>query len=117
MDKRQQIIDAIDNMDIDDQYALFCQYCEDANYMDDMPESSYEIDDIWSGCKPSELLEKMDGYDSDWDYYCFDGYGNVQEWEGIEYPSDVADFIIDDDNSLYNDDIRNILDSDETEED
>ena len=116
MDKREEIIALIDNMNIEEQYYLFCQYCEDANYMDDRPESSDEIDYIWSGCKPSELLDKMEGYNSSWDYYCFDGYGNVQEWEGIECPDDVADYIIDNDNALYNDNIREILDNDEIED-
>ena len=61
MDKREEIIALIDNMNIEEQYYLFCEYCEETNDMDDMPEASYEIDDIWSGCKPSELLDKMEG--------------------------------------------------------
>ena len=116
MSKREEIIEAIKDMDIDEQYYLFCQYCEDADCMDDMPESSDDIDEMWTGCKPSEILEHMDGYDNRWDYYSFDGYGHVQEWEGIEYPSEVADYIIDNDNDLSNDDIRDILDNNEDEE-
>ena len=39
MDKREEIIALIDNMNIEEQYYLFCEYCKDANYMDDMPEA------------------------------------------------------------------------------
>ena len=83
MSKREEIIEAIKDMDIDEQYYLFCQYCEGADCMDDMPESSDDIDEMWTGCKPSEILEHMDGYDNRWDYYSFDGYGHVQEWKEL----------------------------------
>lgn len=39
-----------------------------------------------------------------------DGIYGLEEWNGIEYVSDVADYIIRTENNLYNDDVQDLLD-------
>ena len=114
---RKEIEEIIDGMDIDQQYYLFCEYCEKANYYDDRPERVDDIDELFYGMKPLEILDKLEGLNTCWDYFCFNGYGHVEEWEGIDYVSDVVDYIIKNEESLENDDIQEILDKySETEE-
>lgn len=114
---RKEIEEIIDGMNVDEQYSLYCEYCENANYCDDMPERVDDIDELFDGMKPLEILDKLKGLNTSWDYFCFNGYGNVEEWEGIDYVSDVVDYIIENEDALYNDDIQEVLDKySETEE-
>lgn len=107
---RKEIEEIIDGMDIDKQYSLFCEYCENANYYDDRPESVDSIDELCCGMKPSEIILTYGDMDLGWDYFQFNGYGYPIEWEGIDCVSDVVDYIIENENALENDDIQEILD-------
>ena len=114
---RKEIEEIINGMGIDEQYYLFCEYCEKANYYDDRPESVDSIDELCCGMKPSEIISTYGDMDLGWDYFQFNGYGYPIEWEGIDCVSDVVDYIIDNEESLENDDIQEILDKySETEE-
>ena len=62
-----------------------------------------------SGLTPTEILDKFEGYNSSWMYMNFDGYGNVKEWEGIECELEIAQWIIENENSLCNNDIEALL--------
>lgn len=113
----EEITTIIEEMNIDEQFWLFRQYCEDANYYDDMPERVDDIDELFDGMKPLETLDKLKGLNTSWDYFCFNGYGNVEEWEGIDFVSEVVDYIIENEDALYNGDIQEVLDKySETEE-
>ena len=107
---RKEITEIIEEMRIDEQYYLFCEYCEECNMYDDRPEMVSEIDDLLCGMKPSEIIEKYGDLNTSWDYFNYNGYGNVQEWDGIDYVSDVVDAIIRREESFENDDIQEILD-------
>ena len=107
---RKEITEIIEEMGIDEQYYLFCEYCEKANYYDDRPESVDSIDELCCGMKPSEIISTYGDMDLGWDYFQFNGYGYPIEWEGIDCVSDVVDYIIDNEESLENDDIQEILD-------
>ena len=107
---RKEITEIIDGMGIDEQYYLFREYCENANYYDDMPESVDSIDELCCGMKPSEIISTYGDMDLGWNYFQFNGYGYAIEWEGIDCVSDVVDYIIDNEESLENDDIQEILD-------
>ena len=107
---RKEITEIIEEMRIDEQYYLFCEYCEECNMYDDRPEMVSEIDNILYGMKPSEIIEKYGDLDTNWDYFNYNGYGNVQEWDRIDYVSDVVNEIIDKETAFENDDIQEILD-------
>lgn len=114
---RKEIEEILDGMGTDEQFYLFREYCENANYYDDMPERFDDIDELCCGMKPSEILSTYRGINLSWDYFCFNGYGYAVEWEGIDCVSDVVDYIIENENALDNDDIQEILDKySETEE-
>src|SRR5574344_2779964 len=107
---RKEITEIIEEMDINEQYSLYCEYCEKANYYDDRPESVDSIDELCCGMKPSEIISTYGDMDLGWDYFQFNGYGYPIEWEGIDCVSDVVDYIIENENGLENDDIQEILD-------
>ena len=107
---RKEIEEIIGEMGIDEQFYLFREYCENANYYDDIPESIDSIDELCCGMKPSEIISTYGDMDLGWDYFQFNGYGYAVEWEGIDCVSDVVDYIIDNEESLGNDDIQEILD-------
>lgn len=107
---RKEITEIIEEMRINEQYYLFCEYCEECNMHDDRPEMTSEIDDLLCGMKPSEIIEKYGDLNTNWDYFNYDGYGNIQEWTGIDYVSDVVDEIISREESFENDDIQEVLD-------
>ena len=106
----EKITTIIEEMNIDEQYYLFCEYCEKANYYDDRPESVDSIDELFCGMKPSKILDKLEGLNTNWDYFCFNGYGNVEQWEGIDDIIEVVDYIIKNEDALENEDIQEILD-------
>ena len=107
---RKEITEIIEEMGIDEQFYLFREYCENANYYDDMPERVGDIDELCCGMKPSEIILAYGDMDLEWNYFQFNGYGYAVEWEGIDCVSDVVDYIIDNEESLENDDIQEILD-------
>ena len=114
---RKEIEEIINGMGIDEQFYLFREYCENANYYDDMPESVNSIDELCCGMKPSEIISTYGDMNLGWDYFQFNGYGYPIEWEGIDCVSDVVDYIIENESALENDDIQEVLDKySETEE-
>ena len=113
---REKLIELLNDMSVDEQYIIFCEYCDKARYYDDRPECVGSIDELCCGMKPTDIISQYEDLNLSWDYFYFNGYGNVEEWEGIESNSsieEVVDFIIDNDEDLYNDDIREILDDEE----
>lgn len=107
----EKVTEIIEDMDLNEQYSIFTEYCQNNNLYDDMPEYVDNIDDLASGMSPTEILEKFGDIDLSWNYFCFNGYGNVEEWNGIDYISEVVDYIIENEDSLYNDDIQEVLDN------
>src|SRR5574344_2149830 len=107
---RKEITEIIEEMGINEQYSLYYEYCEECNMYDDRPEMTSEIDDLLCGMKPSKIIEKYGDLNTNWDYFNYDGYGNIQEWTGIDYVSDVVDEIISKETSFENDDIQEVLD-------
>lgn len=106
----RKLTELIEDMNIDMQYDLYNNYCVD-NCSDDYVFSNdeYTINDLFSSREPYEILELFQGWDSSWEYI-LDGIYGFEEWNGIEYVSDVVDYIIRTENNLYNDDIQDLLD-------
>jgi hypothetical protein len=107
---RKEIEEIINGMGINEQYSLYCEYCERVNYGDDSPLLVEDIDELFYGMKPSEILDKLGGLNTSWEYFCYNGYGHVKQWEGIDCVSEVVDYIIENENELENDDIQEVLD-------
>lgn len=111
----QRIEDIIVGMSIDEQFYLYSKYAE-CNYYEAPCEcNEFAIDDLLSGMSPSEIISKYGDIDFSWDYFIFDGWGDIVEWEGIEDISEVVDYIISNSNDLDNADIRYLLEDFEEE--
>lgn len=113
-DLREEILEDIENvlngMWVDEQYGIYKEYSINATYYDEEPFTIDEIDEFCCGLKPLEILERFEGIDLSWDYFCFDAYGNVEEWEGISDADEVAEWMLDNEEDCSCNEIRNIID-------
>lgn len=110
---KDSLIEFIEDMNIDEQYEIFTEYCEKNKYYDDMPEPIEEFNDLCCGMSPLDIISEYGSFNVNCEYFYNSIYG-VEEWEGIETNStigEVVNYIIKNDNDLYNPEIRKILDN------
>ena len=85
-EKKQAIIDIINNMDSNETVCIWNEYKEATNDYDNLIYSVNEIDEILSCMKPWEILRM--GFYGDYrpcdKFFKFDGYGNLKSFD---YPS------------------------------
>lgn len=105
-----KLTELIDGMAIDEQYDLFKEYCYNNNCYDEEPiiNDEFTINEYFYNLTPYEVLERFEGWDSSWDYFV-DGIYGLKEWKGIEYTSDVVNFIMSSWNDLENAEIEDLL--------
>lgn len=120
MKKYEAIKEFIEELNSDDIVYLWNEYCDKVNYYDDRIYYMYEFDDLFYGKTPLDILDSVSSdFSSNDDYFQFNGYGYAKSFD---YPEDrievdeVVDFIIENDDSLENDDIRDILDEEDEED-
>ena len=121
MTKREKLIDYINDMGVDEKIALHNTYCGAANCMDDCIYSMDELEEILDGVDKWELVRMIRFGDFDFmkDFWGFNGYGNLvsyNAWELPIYASDIADYILLKEDSLGNDEIKEMLDEEEEED-
>ena len=121
MEKKQKIVDYINDMGIEEKIALHNSYCDAANCMDDCIYSMDELEEILDGVDKWELVRMIRFGDFDFmkDFWGFNGYGNLvsyNAWELPIYASDIADYVLLKEDSLGNDEIQYILDEEEEED-
>lgn len=115
------ILECLNNMNTDDLVNIHNEYCEANNDIDDRIESMIEFDDLLYGKKPSEIAEMVSGEDFNVgdDYFWFTIYG-IESSDFADdmpiYKEDIAKYIEDERDSLYNDEIQEIIDEYEEEE-
>lgn len=107
----KQIKEVIENLSTTEQYYVYTEYCESNNDYDDMPYpcDEYTINDLCCGLDASDIIRRYGDINFGWDYVIFGIYGN-EEWEGIEYPSDVAEWMLDNEYDCGISEIENIID-------
>ena len=125
MEKRKKLVDYIDGMGIEEKIALHNTYCDAANCMD---ECIYAMDDyihvkddmeeILDGVDKWELVRmfRFGNLDFTKEFWGFSGYGNLVSYNARELPifaSDIAGYILSEEDSLGNDEIQEILDGEE----
>ena len=93
--------------------SLWNEYCEKNNYYDDRIFSMDEFNELYSGCSPLEILDAVDrDFNTNDDWFKCGIYG----CESFDYISDsidmdsVIEYIIDNDDNLYDDTIQSFLD-------
>ena len=118
MTKREQLIDYINSMGIEEKIALHNAYCDAANCMDDCIYTMDEMEEILDGVDKWELVRMMryGNFDFQNDFWGFNGYGNLDSYDALELPvyaEDIADYILSEEDSLGNDEIQEMLDTED----
>ena len=126
------ITSTIEAMDEAEAVCLWNEFCESSRRYDDRIESMDMLPELFDTSKPEGLFNMLNRFyfgsddgnngssaNPNRDYFYFNGYGNIVT---TDYPKDcidaeeVARWIVETDDALYNDDIQEILDSAEAEE-
>lgn len=121
----ERIIDAIENLSNNEAVSLWNEYCNESNHMDDYIYGMNEFDEIMGDMKPWDVVRACfyGNFCPADNYFWFNGYANL---ESSDFPSkdskspiyakEIAKWIVDNDNSLDNDEIQDILNEYETED-
>lgn len=117
-EKKQKLVDYINSMGVDEKLALHNTYCDAANCMDDCIYELDELEEVLDGVDKWELVRMIRFGDFDFmkDFWSFDGYGNLESYNAWELPifaSDIADYILSNEDALENDEIQKMLDEKE----
>lgn len=117
-EKRQKLVGYINGMDTDEKIALHNAYCDAANCMDDYIYNMEELEEVLDGVDKWELVRMIRFGDFDFmkDFWSSGGYGNLESYNARELPifaSDIADYILSEEDSLGNDEIQEILDKED----
>lgn len=133
MSKYNKILDYIKGLDDSDIVTLWNEYCYTTDRYDDEIMDCYRLEEYAKNTDVMNLLKRFyygthernenSSARTDANYFVFNGYGNIISFDYIYneytdefnhvYIDELIDYIIDNDNDLYNDDIRQILDEEE----
>ena len=116
---QEKLTELLDEMSGSDLLEIHNYYCEAINAWDSRIYDMDEFDEMFRDQDPSWIACRVfygDFNPGSADYFTFNGYGNfvgMQEYEIANniYISDIVDYIVRDDDELYNDEIREILDT------
>ena len=119
-EKKQKIVDYINGMGIEEKIALHNTYCDAVNCMDDCIYTMDDMEEILDGVDKWELVRMVQfgDFDCTKDFWGFNGYGNLvsyNAWELPIYAEDIADYILSAEDSLGNDEIKEILDEEDND--
>ena len=119
MDKKQKIIEVLEEMATDELIAVYNEYADINRYEKILHN---DIDEILCGCTPLEVYRALDScWNPTDDYAIFNGYGMLESFSECDvldyiYIDEIADHIINNEDDLNNSDIQDILDDDEAAE-
>ena len=118
MEKKQELVDYINSMGVDEKIALHNAYCDAANCMDDCIYAMDDMEEVLDGVDKWELVRMIRFGDFDFmkDFWGFNGYGNLDSYNAWELPifaEDIADYILVKEDSLGNDEIQEMLDEED----
>ena len=113
----EKILELLEEMNESDLLSVYREYLDAVNGYDDYIYSIDEFDEILTGQTPEWIACRIfyGDFNPNIEYFKFDGYGNLQSVYSYElkeyiYIDDIADYIIENNDSLYNDEIQEILD-------
>ena len=114
---KEKILECLEEMKISDLLAIHRKYLESVNGYDDFVYSMDDFDEIVDGQSPSWIACRIfyGDFNPNDTLFKFNGYGNLVSFKEYElsdhiYLDDIADHIIENNDSLYNEDIQEILD-------
>ena len=120
-EKRQKLVDYINEMGVEEKIALHNAYCDAANCMDDCIYTMDEMEEILDGVDKWELVRMIRFGDFEFmkEFWGFNGYGNLVSYNALELPifaSDIANYVLLKEDSLGDDEIQYILDEEENDD-
>ena len=120
MEKRKKLVDYIDGMGIEEKIALHNSYCDAANCTDDCIYAMDDMEEILDGVDKWELVRMVQfgDFDCTKEFWGFNGCGNLDSYNALELPiyaEDIADYILSEEDSLGNDEIKEILDEEDND--
>lgn len=109
------ITEYLEGLCVSELLPIHSEFCSAANYYDNEVFSMDDFEEIVSGWKPLELAQRIfyGDFNPNRDYFYFNGYGNLVS---TNYPADlisipdIVSYIIENDDELYDDEIREMLD-------
>ena len=114
---KERILERINEMEAADLIQIHNEYCEAVNACDDYIYSMDDLDMLCSGQDAHWIACRaiFGDFNASDDYIKFNGYGNFQTLNDYNasryiYVDDIADYIERERDSLYNDDVQEILD-------
>lgn len=123
MTRYEIIIAALEEMDNDALISLHREYSDAVSAYDDVIYSMWDFDEIMNGQTPEWIANRVyfGDYNPNAEYFTFDGYGNIQSifnYNLRDYidVDEIAHYIDNNDNALYNDEIQEIIDEWEDDE-
>ena len=114
--KKSAIQSIIENFDDETLRNVHNKYCENARFDEDKiyENSDEEFDELFAYEKPSEIARKISYGDYSFTdpYFILDGYSNLKSGNATDfaYPSDIANYVVLNDDALDNDEIQEQLD-------
>ena len=120
MTKREKLIDYINGMGIEEKIALHNTYCDAANCLDDCIYAMDDMEEVLYGVDKWELIRMVQfgDFDCTKEFWSFNGYGNLDSYDARELPiyaEDIADYVLSNEDSLGNDEIKEILDGEDND--
>ena len=116
----EALVGLLNGMSNEDARAVYNTYCSEYGYMDDYiwDNDEYDLNEYFGDDSPYEVLCRTGygDYSISHDYFRTDGYGNVRSFNNVHsdvspfYADELADWIIDNENSLDNAEIQDLLD-------
>jgi hypothetical protein len=119
MTKEERLQNIIDNMEDDELISAWNERCDSYSYDDDHIYYMYEIDDLFCDVKVSDFLSNLADDFRVGDNYFKDGVFGIESFDDIYDvidDDDLIEYIINEDDDLGNDDIREILNEEEEED-
>jgi len=122
MDILTKVTEALENMDSEELIILHNNYCDENNYIDDYINDMCMFDELESGRRPSEVLNDIsDDFNINDNYFVCGVYGYTSfdyadDPGSPVYISDIARYIVNNMDDLGNDDIKEILETEEEED-
>lgn len=105
-----EIKELLDDMTESELVYVHNEYCDDVCYYDDKIESYDNLDELCYGMRPTEIIENF----GELSYGCWFTCGvyitEVDPFDTIDI-DEIANYCVENDTDLYNNDIRNILNS------
>lgn len=114
--KKNVIQSIIENFDDETLRNVHNTYCENARCDENIihDNNDDEFDEFFADEKPSEIARKISYGDYNFidPYFILDGYSNLKSGNATDfaYPSDIANYVVLNDDALDNDEIQEQLD-------